>query len=315
MTQAPTFLRQGTIDRLQALIELNIDAAKGFQQASELIKNPGRSHIMRTTGETRNQFASELQALVSAGGQKPAKTGTTMGAIHRLWNSIRGARAPEDECAILAEVERSESVTKVAYEDALSENIGESVLQLLREHFHCIATSHDRVCQFRIHAKATQQATESARAEPTDGGHLSGVATGAVVGGITGAAAGAAAGPLGSAIGTATGAAVGAAIGRTMSKNAEPAPSIAGLFQDSPETDPEFAAADRFGWEARSRYPGQSFSAIEDSLRRDWEQGQAAADMTWFRAKKAVYDGWSRRTPNASLTQPGEQRASVRSES
>jgi hypothetical protein len=56
----------------------------------------------------------------------------------------------------------------------------------------------------------------------------------------------------------------------------------------------DYRAAYLFGWQARQRYPGQSFDEARADLEREWNAAQLDSDLTWEEAQHPARDAWDR---------------------
>lgn len=309
----PALLRPETISRLQQLIELNIDCAKGFSTAAEHVASPSIKSLLQTSATARQGFAAELQSLVASGGERPKTSGTALGSMYRWWTSIRGTIAQGDEYAMLAEAERGEDAIKAAYESALKDNLGAPVQSILTRQYESVRQMHDQVRSLRDHAKvAPSPSTSSDRSAPPKsvnpdaitgepGAHPVGTGIGAAGGGLVGAGLGSVAGPIGTVIGAAAGGIAGGYAGKAVAEEFDPTAEDA-YWRTNYQTRAYAAGvsryedvqpAYRFGWESARKYPGRSFSEIEPTLEREWSASHSAG-MLWNQAKRAAYDAWDR---------------------
>lgn len=148
----------------------------------------------------------------------------------------------------------------------------------------------------------------------TPGSHPIETGIGAVVGGAaSGAALGAVGGPLGAVAGAVIGGAIaGGYAGKGIGELIDPTTEdnwISEYFKDKKETsDDELTAqrrAFRYGLAARTRFPNQRFHAVEDHLRRGWEESDQS--MKWSRVFESVRAGFEQTTEMPSLSkQPRE---------
>jgi phage tail tape-measure protein len=137
------------------------------------------------------------------------------------------------------------------------------------------------------------------------GAHPVGTGLGAAAGGAAaGAAIGTVAGPLGTAIGAAAGAIVGGLAGKGVAEAIDPTAEDV-YWRETYATRPYVTAntpystyepAYRYGWEARDRYPGQSWDQTEAELAQRWADTPYAGTLGWDSASPAVRDAWDRAT-------------------
>ena len=151
MAMSTHTLSQKSIDWLQSLTQMNIDSRDGFKEASENLKdsNPTLANRFCQWAASRDQQASELQAMVSSNAETPTTSGSFSAAAHRTWMDLRSALGGGDQ-AILDEAERGEDQIKAKYEEALKDMGGsEPCCETLRRHLAAVQTSHDEVKALR----------------------------------------------------------------------------------------------------------------------------------------------------------------------
>jgi hypothetical protein len=154
--------------------------------------------------------------------------------------------------------------------------------------------------------KLDETRDEARNADPitgAPGAHPVGVGVGAAAGGaVAGAAAGAVGGPVGAAVGAVAGAVAGGYAGKAAAEAIDPTVEDA-YWRDQYPTRPyyepnvaydEYAPAYRYGWESRSRHPGQRFDDVEQKLASGWTTARSGSRLEWERARSATRDAWNR---------------------
>lgn len=135
------------------------------------------------------------------------------------------------------------------------------------------------------------------------GSHPVGTGLGAAAGGAaTGAAAGAVGGPVGAAVGAVVGGIAGGFAGKAIAEQIDPTVESAYWEKNYRDRDYvvdayEYSAyepAYRYGWESRTRYDQDDFSAAEKDLARGWADYRGTSDMDWATARPAAEDAWNR---------------------
>ena len=137
------------ISTLDDLIETCRDGQNGFKEAAENVKSPDLKSFFNQCSTERAQFVNELQLEVRRLGDAPAKTGSTAGALHRVWMDIKGTFTGKDDHSILSECERGEDSAVDVYRDALKLGLPATIQQLIERQFQSIKLTHDRVKQMR----------------------------------------------------------------------------------------------------------------------------------------------------------------------
>lgn len=144
-----TKLSSEVLATLQDLIRINIDAAKGFDEAADNIEIQSISEMFRQLAIERTANSNELARFVESNQTEAVDSGSILGAIHRAWIDLRSAVSGGDAYAILSEAERGEDRIKKAYEDAIAETTGSAIHSVLAEQFVGIKRGHDRVRNLR----------------------------------------------------------------------------------------------------------------------------------------------------------------------
>lgn len=134
--------------QLQSLIQVNVDAQKGFEEAAEKVDDINLSSMFQELAVQRSTQAMELQSLVSSSGKTPEQTGTISGTAHRAWMDLRSAFGGGNQM-ILNETERGEDHIKAKYEEALKCCTGTSPSEILNRQYAAVKKAHDRVRDLR----------------------------------------------------------------------------------------------------------------------------------------------------------------------
>ena len=111
------------ISILNDLIETCRDGQEGFKEASENATATDLKNFFNQSSLERARYVGELQREVRTLGGDPEKTGSTAGALHRVWIDIKGTLTGKDDGSILNEAERGEDSAVEAFSDALKENL------------------------------------------------------------------------------------------------------------------------------------------------------------------------------------------------
>jgi uncharacterized protein (TIGR02284 family) len=134
---------------LNNLIESCRDGQAGFKEAAEYAESPELKTFFRQESLERAQFVGDLQQQVQALGGDPDNSGSTAGAVHRAWMSIKGTLTGKDDKSILNEVERGEDSAVEAFEDALRQGLPANLRLIVEKQYLQIKGVHDRVKQMR----------------------------------------------------------------------------------------------------------------------------------------------------------------------
>ena len=99
---------------LNELIETCRDGANGYRAAAGAVTESSLKATFTQFATQRDQFATELQGLMSkvGGGTAPEESGSVLGAVHRGWLAAKGwvvdLVTGHDEATVLAECERGD---------------------------------------------------------------------------------------------------------------------------------------------------------------------------------------------------------------
>ena len=144
------------VSTLNELIETCRDGLDGFKEAAQNVKNPDLKSFFNDAATERAFCVQELQTEVRNLGGEAEKTGSTAGAIHRVWMDIKGTLTGKDDHSILSECERGEDSAVSAFRDALKEgNLPPNLLTIVERQLQLIQKTHDRVKQMRDAKSAT----------------------------------------------------------------------------------------------------------------------------------------------------------------
>ena len=134
---------------LKSLINILQDSQKGFADIGDHLKDETLKHYFLAESLKRASFRAELENELHRGGVHDVKeSGTTTGAIHRVWADLK-AKLGGGDSTLLDTAEQGEDVAKKSYEDALNRDLPLPLRQLLAEQQAHVLTSHDYVRNHR----------------------------------------------------------------------------------------------------------------------------------------------------------------------
>ena len=141
------------IDTVDDLIETTKDGEYGFAACAEHAKSADLKATFSRRADECRQGAAELQRLVVELGGKADTGGSVAGAMHRGWVAVRGTLTTYDDKAMLEECERGEDRAKVAYRDALDEDLPSNVRALVERQYQGVQRNHDEIKRLRDSVK------------------------------------------------------------------------------------------------------------------------------------------------------------------
>ncbi|AIK96350.1 PA2169 family four-helix-bundle protein [Candidatus Odyssella acanthamoebae] len=138
-----------SVSILNELIQITKDSEEGFRTAAENVKEPSLKQLFLEKAESCNSAITDLQRKVKEIGSRPAESGSLLGAMHRVWVSIKGTLTGQDDLAILRECERGEDAIKAAYAKALKSNLSEEIRPLIQKQYDGVIKDHDTIRDLR----------------------------------------------------------------------------------------------------------------------------------------------------------------------
>lgn len=146
--ETKTSLQKETVDKLQELVQVNIDSHDGFNDAASNTEDMTISSLFRELASQRQQQAAELRTLIAANFEEPEKDGSYAAAAHRAWMDLRAAFGGGTK-AMLSEAERGEDYIKGKYEEIVKECAGSAITDVLNRQYRAVKLAHDRVRDLR----------------------------------------------------------------------------------------------------------------------------------------------------------------------
>jgi uncharacterized protein (TIGR02284 family) len=143
---------QHDLDILNNLIEVTLDSAHGYEDASKDTKNPYFKTLFGKRAIERKQVTAELQTEVRRLlGGKPATSGTTAGKAHRMFMNLKAAITGSDQ-GIVNSVESGEDHIKKEYDEAMADQaLSMPALDLVRRMYASVKAGHDEMRDLKHH--------------------------------------------------------------------------------------------------------------------------------------------------------------------
>jgi uncharacterized protein (TIGR02284 family) len=134
---------------LKSVINSLEDGQKGMAEIGEHLKNETLKRYFLAESLKRANFRGELENELHRHGVADVhESGTVSGALHRAWADIKSKLGGGDR-TLLETAEQGEDEAKLAYKDALDQELPLPVRQLLTEQQAHIISSHDYVRDHR----------------------------------------------------------------------------------------------------------------------------------------------------------------------
>jgi uncharacterized protein (TIGR02284 family) len=133
---------------LNHLIETCKDGERGFRYAANHVTNPTVKALFLKIASEREGFATDLLPHAQRLGGPSDADGTTAGALHRGWITLKDALTGHDERAVIGEAERGEGAAEAVYKDAVEGMLPPTVRDVVQRQYEQVCESHARVRAF-----------------------------------------------------------------------------------------------------------------------------------------------------------------------
>jgi uncharacterized protein (TIGR02284 family) len=107
--------------KLNALLEKNNDAEKGYKYAAENAKDPQLKAFFSERAQERYDFSHELETEIRNFGENPDKGSSLAGDAHRTWMNLKSNFSGNKYEAVLEEAVRGEKNAVEEYEEVLKD--------------------------------------------------------------------------------------------------------------------------------------------------------------------------------------------------
>lgn len=112
-------IHEEMVDNLQALLEKNYDAEKGFKKAMQNAENLDLKDFLKRQAAQRDRFATEITDELRRLNVEPKESGSYTGDLHRTWIDIKTAFVGNEDEAVLEECIRGEKASAEEYSEKL----------------------------------------------------------------------------------------------------------------------------------------------------------------------------------------------------
>ena len=132
------------------VIKVLVDGQKGFADIGEHLKDETLKRYFLAESLKRANFRAELENELHRAGMADVKeSGSTAGAVHRVWGDLKAKLGMGSDHELLATSEQGEDVAKDAYKKALDHELPLPIRQLLTEQQAHVVSSHNYVRDHR----------------------------------------------------------------------------------------------------------------------------------------------------------------------
>lgn len=137
------------IDALKDLAECSLDGEYGFRECAQHARREDLRAIFLQRADDCRRGAQELNDMIRSLGGTAEEGGSTMGALHRGWVSVKSRLTGYDDKAILEECERGEDNAKTRYRKALQKPMPAHVKQMVERQMQGVMRNHDQIRMLR----------------------------------------------------------------------------------------------------------------------------------------------------------------------
>jgi uncharacterized protein (TIGR02284 family) len=140
---------EDAIGTLNHLIAIAKDGVNGMSSAAENARNPSLKSTLEQLSRERDRVAAELQGTVRSLGGEPDRSGTALGAAHRMFMNAKDAVTGWDDKRLLEECERGGDTAVKEFREALGKGLPTEISERVRSCFAQVKHSHDQIRQLR----------------------------------------------------------------------------------------------------------------------------------------------------------------------
>lgn len=143
--------RGEVLDQLNKLLTSSRDAEKGYQEASENVKDAELKSLFLAQSRQRADFAQELDREIRTIGGEPDNGTSLASDLHRAWINIKSTFASDDDKAVVQECQRGDKEALDSYNEVLQEtDLVASTRQLLLSQKEKIESAHATMARLAL---------------------------------------------------------------------------------------------------------------------------------------------------------------------
>ncbi|MFD2572940.1 PA2169 family four-helix-bundle protein [Spirosoma soli] len=139
------------LDGLNRLLTRNHDAEKGYQEASENVKDTELKSLFLAQSRQRAEFAAEIEREIRTLGGEP-DNGTSLAAdLHRAWINVKSTFSSDDDKATVQECQRGDQDALENYNSVLQEmDLAASTRELLLRQKQSVESAHASMARLAL---------------------------------------------------------------------------------------------------------------------------------------------------------------------
>ena len=173
------------IDTLRDLVECCKDGEYGFRTSAEQARRQDLKTTFLQRADDCRRGADELNEKINGLGGDVEDSGSTMGAMHRGWVSVKATLSTYDDKAVLEECERGEDTAMARYRKALKQDLPDDVKRVVERQMQGVQRNHDQIKMLRDQVRAAA-GTPSSSGDSNSNSTGTGMGTAGLSGSSTG---------------------------------------------------------------------------------------------------------------------------------
>jgi uncharacterized protein (TIGR02284 family) len=118
-------------DMLNEVIECLYDSINGYKESVQAITDLQMKNLFEMLANQRNTMLDDIKIQLQAMQQEPQKSGSVVGALHRMFLDLKSLLTGGDIVAIVKEIKRGENYTMSIYKKALEKDLPANIRGLL----------------------------------------------------------------------------------------------------------------------------------------------------------------------------------------
>lgn len=138
---------------LDELVQISRDGAAGFRTCALDAQDPSLKLYFQDRAQGCDDAVRTLNTEIRHYGGDPNRSGSAVAMMHRRWIDLQTMLGNRDNLTVLEECERGEALALRAYEEALREEMPDSLRACLNEQYAGVKRNHDRVRELRDEAR------------------------------------------------------------------------------------------------------------------------------------------------------------------
>ena len=136
------------LELLHGLLLVARESVAGYATAEQNVPDPRLWREFEPYRTARAKIVVELEQRIRELRGDPTQPPSGAAALHRRWIELRASGSSAPNHAVLAEVERAESMAARAFADALKEHdIDAATRKLFERHYERVQAAYDRIKQ------------------------------------------------------------------------------------------------------------------------------------------------------------------------